>query len=87
MSRMTVIVSLAKLIAAGLVIHENESDDSVKGVYSYNAKMLTADIEQIESDFNTICYAGLSEEDLAVYRQAEQKIIENIRMHMALTEM
>ncbi len=87
MSRMSVIISLAKLIAGGLVIHESESDGSQKGTYRYNAPGLTADLEQIERDFDFICYAGLNDEELALHRQTQQKITANIRRHMALTEM
>ncbi len=81
MSRLTVLSSVTRLKSRGLVTSNDSKDD-----YSYCAGDPDADLENVERDFAAVCYEGLSDEDLAVYRRCEDTICENIRGRMSPDE-
>ena len=83
LSRMAVTLSLARLLAGGFVTHgSNAFVGSMKETYCCHAPELSKEFDQLEQDFETVCYEGMSEEERSAYRRCEEKISANIRRHM-----
>lgn len=81
LGRASAAAALAKLLTRGLVEHEHKQG------YRYSASALDGDLAQMEADYDTVCYEGLSEEELAVYRRCTERISANIRGRLALREL
>ncbi|MBQ1589082.1 MAG: glycosyltransferase [Oscillospiraceae bacterium] len=86
LSRMSVVVFLAKLLAAGLITRDSALDVPAEG-YCYHAPMLSADLEQMERDYAAICFAGFSAEELSSYRRLDEKMDRNILSHLTKQEL
>lgn len=76
LGRPSVAAALAKLLLGGLVSRGG------KAGYRCDAPKLGAEFEQMEQDFEAVCYEGLSDGELAAYRRCTEKIVENVRGHM-----
>ncbi len=87
LSRMSAALALAKLLSAGRVRHESGSGTGGwMENYRFHAPELTEKLEQMERDCAAVCYEGLSEEEIRAFRRCEEKISDNIRRRLGLTE-
>ena len=87
LSRMGAALALAKLLSAGLAIHESGAGTGGRMEnYRFHAPELTGELEQMERDCAAVCFEGLTQEEQQIFRRCEEKISANIRRHMGLTE-
>ena len=80
MSQPSCAIQLAKLTAMSLVkISDIDLFGEKKISYRYVPSPMDQQFDKIEEDFRSLCYDGLSEEDIRKYEESKKHILDNIR--------
>ena len=80
MGKPAVIVAMARLLADGLV--RRESPLGSKERFSFQAPELTEELQQLDRDVDTVCFAEFTEEEIRQYRILEERIGNCILHHL-----
>ena len=80
MGKPAVIVAMARLLADGLV--RCESPLGGKERFSFYAPELTKELQQLDQDVDTVCFAGFTDEEIRQYRKLEEQIGNHILHHL-----
>ena len=80
MGKPAVIVAMARLLADGLV--RRESPLGSKERFSFQAPELTEELQQLDRDVDTVCFAEFTEEEIRQYRELEERIGNRILHHL-----
>ena len=80
MGKPAVIVAMARLLADGLV--RRESPLGGKERFSFYAPELTKELQQLDQDVDTVCFAGFTDEEIRQYRKLEEQICHHILHHL-----
>ena len=80
MGKPAVIVAMARLVADGLV--RRESPLGGKERFSFYASELTKELQQLDQDVDTVCFAGFTDEELRQYHILEERIGNHILHHL-----
>ena len=80
MGKPAVIVAMARLLADGLV--RRESPLGGKERFSFYAPELTKELQQLDQDVDTVCFAGFTEEETRQYHKLEEQIGNHILHHL-----
>lgn len=80
MGKPAVIVAMARLVADGLV--RRESPLGGKERFSFYAPELTKELQQLDQDVDTVCFAGFTDEEIRQYRKLEEQIGNHILHHL-----
>ena len=80
MGKPAVIVAMARLLADGLV--RRESPLGGKERFSFYAPELTKELQQLDQDVDTVCFAGFTDEEIRQYRKLEEQICNHILHHL-----
>ena len=80
MGKPAVIVAMARLLADGLV--RRESPLGGKERFSFYAPELTKELQQLEQDVDTVCFAGFTDEEIRQYHKLEERIGNHILHHL-----
>ena len=80
MGKPAVIVAMARLLADGLV--RRESPLGSKERFSFQAPELTEELQQLDRDVDTVCFAEFTEEESRQYRILEERIGNYILHHL-----
>ena len=75
-----VIVAMARLLADGLV--RRESPLGGKERFSFYAPELTKELQQLDQDVDTVCFAGFTDEEIRQYHKLEERIGNHILHHL-----
>lgn len=79
MNQATCTFNLAKLAALSLIkISEVNLFEDKKVYYEYVSSPLDQQFEKIEDDYRSLCYDGLSEEEIKTYEKVRKAIMNNI---------
>ena len=75
---------LAKLTALSFIkISEVNLFEDKKVFYEYIPSLLDQQFEKVEEDYRSLCYNGLSEEDISSFERIRKEILNNIRKTIA----
>ena len=80
MGKPAVIVAMARLLADGLV--RRESPLGGKERFSFYAPELTKELQQLDQDVDTVCFAGFTDEEIRQYHKLEERIGNHILHHL-----
>ena len=80
MGKPAVIVAMARLLADGLV--RCESPLGGKERFSFYAPELTKELQQLDQDVDTVCFAGFTDEEIRQYHKLEERIGNHILHHL-----
>ena len=80
MGKPAVIVTMARLLADGLV--RCESPLGGKERFSFYAPELTKELQQLDQDVDTVCFAGFTDEEIRQYHKLEERIGNHILHHL-----
>jgi hypothetical protein len=80
MGKPAVIVAMARLLADGLV--RCESPLGGKERFSFYAPELTKELQQLDQDVDTVCFAGFTDEEIQQYHKLEERIGNHILHHL-----
>ena len=80
MGKPAVIVAMARLLADGLV--RRESPLGGKERFSFYAPELTKELQQLDQDVHTVCFAGFTDEEIRQYHKLEERIGNHILHHL-----
>ena len=80
MGKPAVIVATARLLADGLV--RRESPLGGKERFSFYAPELTKELQQLDQDVDTVCFAGFTDEEIRQYHKLEERIGNHILHHL-----
>ena len=80
MGKPAVIVAMARLLADGLV--RCESPLGGKERFSFYASELTKELQQLDQDVDTVCFAGFTDEEIRQYHKLEERIGNHILHHL-----
>ena len=80
MGKPAVIVAMARLLADGLV--RREAPLGSKERFSFQAPELTEELQQLDRDVDTVCFAEFTEEEIRQYRILEERIGNCILHHL-----
>lgn len=80
MGKPAVIVAMARLVADGLV--RRESPLGGKERFSFYAPELTKELQQLDQDVDTVCFAGFTDEEIRQYHKLEERIGNHILHHL-----
>jgi len=80
MGKPAVIVAMARLLADGLV--RRESPFGGKERFSFYAPELTKELQQLDQDVDTVCFAGFTDEEIRQYHKLEERIGNHILHHL-----
>ena len=80
MGKPAVIVAMARLLADGLV--RRESPLGGKERFSFYAPELTKELQQLDQDVDTVCFAGFTDEEIRHYHKLEERIGNHILHHL-----
>ena len=80
MGKPAVIVAMARLLADGLV--RRESPLGGKERFSFYAPELTKELQQLDQDVDTVCFAGFTDEEIRQYHKLEERIGSHILHHL-----
>ena len=80
MGKPAVIVAMARLLADGLV--RCESPLGGKERFSFYAPELTKELQQLDQDVDTVCFAGFTDEEIRQYHKLEKRIGNHILHHL-----
>ena len=80
MGKPAVIVAMARLLADGLV--RRESALGGKERFSFYAPELTKELQQLDQDVDTVCFAGFTDEEIRQYHKLEERIGNHILHHL-----
>jgi glycosyltransferase involved in cell wall biosynthesis len=80
MGKPAVIVAMARLLADGLV--RCESPLGGKERFSFYAQELTKELQQLDQDVDTVCFAGFTDEEIRQYHKLEERIGNHILHHL-----
>ena len=80
MGKPAVIVAMARLLADGLV--RCESPLGAKERFSFYAPELTKELQQLDQDVDTVCFAGFTDEEIRQYHKLEERIGNHILHHL-----
>ena len=77
-------ISLAKLVALSFIkISEVNIFEDKKVYYEYVSSPLDQQFEKIEEDYRSLCYDGLSEEEIKNFEKVRKAIMDNIKKTIA----
>ena len=77
-------INLAKLVALSFIkISEVNLFEDKKVYYEYVPSALDQQFEKIEEDYRSLCYDGLSEEDIKNFEKVRKVIMDNIKKTIA----
>ncbi len=71
-------VAITKLAAQGYLKVSNPLEE-VNISCSYVPSGMDRDLQKVQFDYNTICYEGMSADEVRQYRNAKRKVVENLR--------
>ena len=74
----TCLLSVTKLAAQGMVRISNPLDDSNVTCTYVNSEM-DRDLQKVQFDYNTICYEGLTAEEVKKYREIKRRVVDNLK--------
>ena len=80
MGKPTVIVAMARLLADGLV--RREAPLGGEEHFSFQAPELTEELQQLDQDVDTVCFAGFTDEEIRQYHKLEERIGNHILHHL-----
>ena len=80
MGKPAVIVAMARLLVDGLV--RCESPLGGKERFSFYAPELTKELQQLDQDVDTVCFAGFTDEEIRQYHKLEERIGNHILHHL-----
>ena len=80
MGKPAVIVAMARLLADGLV--RCESPLGGKERFSFYAPELSKELQQLDQDVDTVCFAGFTDEEIRQYHKLEERIGNHILHHL-----
>ena len=80
MGKPAVIVAMARLLADGLVRRKSPLEGEEQ--FSFQAPELTEELQQIDRDVDTVCFAEFTEEEIRQYRILEERIGNCILHHL-----
>ena len=83
LSQLSVATDLVRLMAGGLVrLKKLSIKESLRDNYEYCGEQLTEELELLISDYDNVCFEGISEEDISKYNEVRDRISENIRKRL-----
>lgn len=72
------LLSITKMVTQGYVKISNPLEDvNVKCTYIPSA--MDRDLQKVQFDYNTICFEGLSAEEVKKYREIKRRVVDNLR--------
>ena len=80
MGKPAVIVAMARLLADGLV--RCESPLGGKERFSFYAPELTKELQQLDQDVDSVCFAGFTDKEIRQYHKLEERIGNHILHHL-----
>ena len=80
MGKPAVIVAMARLLADGL--GRRESPLGGKERFSFYAPELSKELQQLDQDVDTVCFAGFTDEEIRQYHILEERIGNHILHHL-----
>ena len=78
----TLMLSLSRLQVMNLVLRISGEGEKKSDVFGFTAWDMIEEFEQVERDFEKICFEGLEKAEIEAYLETVRKIDDHIRRHM-----